>query len=365
MAGTFTRKGHAKRLQLSFLKKEINYAAGVAAGADYQLMSGYVFTQEPDNMVTDNREEVHGSEFPTVQEITEFGEKFPYETPKLLPNELAGFSALSMGGHTVTADGAGAAKMHHMLLVAEGTELPSIGAILDPVNQQETAKGVKCNGFELSSDEKGHIALTAPLITSGELTDSASAWQSAVVETLMRSADSKIYLNDSFTVATDLVAFADIVQNDNNIDAEVHGLTSIGPRVKSWRFAFSNEMEEIRGHGGGGYNQDIDYGPQRPIEFEMTLRYKDKTERDYFLNQSAFAVEINNARTLAGLIDVAGSWYYGFDLRIPKIQLREKPIPQGGAADPYELPLIGTIMDDGTNPIYDLSVFNLVPLYLA
>ena len=357
-----TRKPWAQRLMLSLPTKETAFGTAVAvAAADYDLMSGYT-PLEPDhgddNVIT-NAEEAHGAEYPTEQEIIERSAKIAYVTPKLYPNELAGLAALCLGDHTPVKDGAFLGYQHYMKQVAEGTELDSITGIFDPVNAQETYVGLKGAGFEISSEAGGGIGLNVDLMGSGKRTGTTETFQSAVVERLLRVADTKIYLNPAPIPATDFVTPANFDQSDCNIDGAVPALSSIGARVKSWRFAYNGNMEEERGHGGLGYAQGADYGT-RTAEVELVLRYADETERDYYENQTDVALEFNNKHT--ALIDAAGAWYWGFILRIPKVQLAVRP---DAKSNPYEITLTGTIMDDGTNEPFDLTVYNEQAAYLG
>lgn len=355
-----TRNPWAQRTQISLLTKEASYGAAVAAGS-HTLMAGYV-PLEPstdDDVVVNNVEEASGTEFPTTNEIIEKALSINYVNPKVFPNELAGFGALCLGDHTPTKDGAFNGYQHYMKMVAEGTELDSVTAQFDPVNRQETYVGLKGAGFELASSQAEGINLSVDLMGSGSRADTAGAWQSPITEVLLKAADTKIYLNPAPIAATDMVAPADFDQTDTNIDGAAPSLTTIGPSVISWRFAYLGNMEGERGHGGMGFNQNMDYGT-RSAEVELVLRYADETERDYYENQTDVALEFNNKHPI--LIDAAGVWFWGYILRIAKVQLTTRPNPNG---NPYELTMTGLIMDDGTNPPFDLTVYNGQAAYLG
>ena len=110
---------------------------------------------------------------------------------------------------------------------------------------------------------------------------------------------------------------------------------------------------------------DLTHVDERGRARMVDVSGKDETERDYYENLTAIALEFNNARILAGLIDAAGAFYYGFILRIPRVQLNIRPEPDGGIGDPYTITLAGTIEDDGTNPFFDITVYNATETYLA
>ena len=355
-----TRKPWAQRFQGSLLTKEASYGAAVAAGS-HTLMAGFV-PLEPstdDDVVVNDVEEVKGTEFAANNEIIEKAVNINYVNPKVFPNELAGFGALCLGDHTPTKDGAFLGYQHYMKMVAEGTELDSITGQFDPVNRQETYAGLKGAGFEITSAQAEGINFSVDLMGSGSRSDSAGAWQSAIPERLLKAADTKIYLNPAPIPATDFVTPANMSQITANIDGAAPALSSIGASVISWRFAYLGNMEGERGHGGLGFNQNADYGT-RSAEVELVLRYADETERDYFENQTDIALEFNNKHPV--LIDAAGAFFWGFILRIPKVQLTTRPNPNG---NPYELTMTGLIMDDGTNEPFDLAVYNAQAAYLA
>ena len=362
-----TRKGWEKDISLSLLTAEATYDAAVAAGADkYTLMQGYAASVKPEtaDIFTDNAGEVHGAEIATDAEITEYRSKFTYESPKVQPHDLAGLGALAMGDETAAQDGATTAWQHYIKPVAVGTALKSISAIYDPANKKELYTGLKANTFNLSSEEAGHVALSSELMGSGRRVDSALALQSAKVETLLRATDTAVYLNPAPIPATDFVTPANMVQDDANIDGAVPALTALGDRVVSWAFNFSPNLQEQAGMGGVGYLQDLEV-TARTMDVELVLRYKDETERDYYENLTDIALEFNNARVAAGLIDAAGAFFYGFILRIPKILLNVRPEADGAIGEPYTITLAGTILDDGTNEMFDLTVYNATEVYLA
>lgn len=362
-----TRKAWEKVVSLSLLEAESPFDTAVAAGADkYTLMAGYSPSVKPEtaDIVTPNSDVIHGSEIATEQEITEFRSKIPYESPKVQPHDLVGLGALAMGDETKLQDAATTAWNHLIKPVAVGTALKSISAIYNPVNKQEIFTGLKANTFNLSSEEAGHVALTSELMGSGRRADNAFAVQSAKAETLLRATDTKVFLNPAPIPATDFVTQGNLDQTDANIDGAVPALTALGDRVVSWAFNYSNNLVEQPGMGGQGFLQDLDFAG-RTMDVELVLRYEDETERDYYESQTDIALEFNNARIAAGLIDAAGAFYYGFILRIPKVQLSERPEPDGGIAEPYTIRLGGTILDDGTNPFFDITVYNATEIYLA
>ena len=362
-----TRKAWEKDVSISLLTAEATYDAAVAAGADkYTLMQGYAASVKPEtpDIFTDNAGEVHGSEIATDAEITEFRSKFTYESPKVQPHDLAGLGALAMGDETKLQDGATTAWNHLIKPVAVGSALDSVSLIYDPTNKKELYTGIKANTFGLSSEEAGHVALSCELMGSGRRVDSALALQAAKVETLLRATDTKVFLNPAPIPATDFVAQANLDQTDANIDGAVPALTALGDRVVSWAFNFSNNLVEQPGMGGQGFLQDLDFAG-RTMDVELVLRYKDETERDYYENLTDIALEFNNARIAAGLIDAAGAFYHGFILRIPKVVLNVRPEPDGAIGEPYTITLAGTILDDGTNPFFDITVYNATELYLA
>ncbi len=360
------RYPHEQKLQLSLFTAEATYGAAMTVNAsNYSLMKGFTpLKPETPDVFTTNADEIHGAEIATETEITEKRVTLAYESPKVQPHDLAGLGALAIGDETKAQDGATTAWQHYIKPIAVGSPLKSIGAIRDPANRQEEFRGLKANTFNLKSDEAGHVSLSCQLMGSGYREDSSESIQSAVAETQMRAADTLVFLNPAPIPATDFVLPAAFSQTDTNIDGAAPALTALGARVKSWAFNFSNNLEEQPGQGGQGLLQGLDF-QRRSMDVELVLRYKDATERDFYENLTGIALEFNNARILAGLIDAAGAYYFGFDLRIPLVNLNVRPEPEGGAAEPYTITLAGTILDDGVNEMFDFTVYNATEVYLA
>jgi hypothetical protein len=359
-------KGHQQELMVSLIEKESSYGGGVTPidVTNYQKVIGYNMSPETADTVTDDIEEVHGSEQATTQEITESAENFPMEFPKVTPNYLAGFGALALGVIATIKDEAADAYKHNLTPVGDNVALPSVAAYLQQADQQYKYDGIKAGNLDIASEEGGHVSMNTTLMSSGRITESSETFVAAVAEVLMRAADTKVYLQPSPNPASDIIAVADLAQDTDNISA-AQSLSPIAARVKSWSFACNNNLEDQRGHGGQGFSQDMENG-MRELSIEMALRFNDKTELGYYTAQTDFALEFNNRRVGAGLIDTGtGTWYWGFILRIMKLQLSAKPLPAGAVADPLEITLTGKILDDGTNPWFDLTVFNAIPEYLT
>lgn len=355
--------GHEQELMISTLTRETAYGTPPAvSSSSFQRMSGYNMNPENNDTVIDDSEEIHGSEIATTQEITEFSENLPLEFPKVTPNALAAFGMLAMGAEAITQDEALTAYKHYITMVGENTALPSVGAYLKQADQQRKYVGIKAGNLDISSEENGHVAMNVGLMSSGQITESSETMQAAVAEVLMRAADTKVYLNPTPNPATDIIAAANLAQDTDNISSG-QSLTGLGSRVKSWSFGLNNNISDQRGHGGQGFSQDLNFG-SRELTVEMALRFNDKTEYDYYTAQTYMALEFNNRRVGAGVIAATGAYYWGFILRIPKLQLKVKPVSTGGVKDPLEVTLTGTILDDGTNQFFDLTVYNAIAAYL-
>lgn len=354
--------GYQKRCMLSLPTKEASYGAGVTvSAANYHLMNGYVLEAKPDDKLDSDLEAVNGYEFMTERDIIEYRTSFGYEQPRGTPNAIAGLGKLAFGAATATQDAALTAYKHYITKVAAGTDLPTIGMVVDPANRQDTYKGVGAGSFKLSGEKEGIIKVAADLITSGELTESASTWQSKVTEVLMRFADMEVYIHQNPDPATDWIAAAALSQTTDNISSG-HTLTSIGSRVRSFSFEHNNNPDLIANAGGGGYLQGIDFG-RRSASLHLSLDYVDETERDYYTAGDDLSLEFNCKSST--LVAAGGAFYYGFILRFSQVRPKQRPEPKGGPGDAYTLDLDFDVMNDGTNTEYDLTVYTAIAAYLA
>ena len=356
------RFGFEQELMLSLLDVEDTYGTFQTPvdNTNFLTLVGYaaVAPEDGSNVIT-NKDEVHGSEMPTLQEVIEKRITLGLEFPMLSTTELA-LCGLAMGDIGSTKDGAFDAYKHNCTLAPDGTELFSVSGVFDPANRQVRYKGLVVSSFEISSEQDGTWSLTVELMTDGTRSDSSDTVQTIQVQKILLAADTKIYWNQNPTPASDWIAVANLDQATDNISA-AQSLSSIGARVKSWKIAFNNNAREIRGHGGSGANQDIER-VMRTIEVEMVMEYLDDTERGYFDDQTPMSLEFNCKRGTTP-IDAGGAFIAGAIARVAQIQLAASPEPTADVSSPYEITLTGTVMDDGTNPFFDITFFDALAAY--
>lgn len=352
-----TKKGWDQALMLSLFKKEASYNSAVTINStNFCSMHGYAdFDPDWADTLVDDADEVKGSEFINTQEIIEQGLKWNYEEPKARPNSIAGLVGAALGNIVTTQDGALTAYRHKITPVSVGTALPSFNAVAKKGGLQYLYTGNKINTITLSAEAGGPLKLSAEIIGSGSRTTNASSFVSTISEPRLFARDAKIWREAAPNISID----ATLTQGTENISSGTPA--SIGPRVKSWSWKFSNNLEEQRGHGGGGVLADLDY-TRRSIELSLTLLVNDSTEIDYYLNQTGLALEIDCKTNQ--LIAAGGTLYYGVHIIVPRFQLKKAPLPKGGVGDTITQDFDCTIINDGTNPISIVEVYTAKSGYL-
>jgi hypothetical protein len=353
-----TKKGWQQELMMSLYKKEATYDAAVTINAsNFCTLKGFS-DYDPDwaDEVSDDLETVSGSEYATEQEIIKQGFSLTYEEPKARPNTIIGMIAGAFGSLTPTQDGGFTAYKHKGNPVTVGTGLPSFNLIGKKGGIQYLQKGCMVNSVELSGEEAGPVKLSAEIFGSGTRATDATSFVAKVSEPRLYAKDSKLWLEDGASISID----ATLTQGLENISSGTP--TSLGPRVKSWRWKFMNNLEGQGGFGGGGVFQDMDYG-RRAVELAMTLRFNDTTELDYYLNQTNLALELDCKTTT--LVAAGGSFYYGFQLVVPSFKLKKAPMPKGGVGDVLTQDFEIIILDNGTNPISIFEGYSAKAAYFA
>ena len=353
-----TRKGWNRQLMLSLFKKEATYDAGVTmSNANACQMSDYEIDYDWNDVVTNDKDGIIGTEFGSYQEITEQGFTATYKESKCKPNTLAGLGMLALGAITSTQDEALASYRHKITPVAVNTALPSGQAELLDGGLQYAYKGVKVDTLKLSGKAGGYLELESNIIGSGTRATSATAFAAKISESWMKLSNCKVWFETGANISID----ATLTQALENISSATPD--TFHTRLESFEFTWNNNLKGQAQHGGGGVLQDLDYG-RRNGELKFTLLFSDTTELDYYTSQAICAIEFD----LKGAIIAAGSgtdFYYGAHLIIPKLYLKKAPLPKGGVGDILTADYECECMADATNAAVILEVYNAQAAYLA
>lgn len=351
--------GKNRQLMMSFYKKETNYNAGVTMnGTNGCALSGY--DSDPadwNDQVESDAEEINGSEFPTVQEILTQGVSIPYSEPRAKPNSLAGIAALVLGNIVTTQDGALAAYRHRFTPIAAGTRLPSI-QVEEKAGSQWAYTGVVGKSMKISGKEGGFISLAAQLIGSGSRASSATAFPAVIVESWLKTTQMKVWMETGANISIG----ATPVQDAEDISSATPDILSL--RLRNFDFEWDNDNYLNFGYGSNVL-QENDKGAMRKATLTFTMLYDDNaggdTELNYYLNQDIAAIEFD---AKGALIAGGGTMFYGMDLIVPAFKIR-KVGKKGKSGDWLTQDFEATIMNNGVNPIVDLSVYNAKAAYLA
>lgn len=314
-----------------------------------------------DDLVVDNEATVHETEYVTVQRIVRQSVRVPYEEARLKPNTLAGIWAYGMGTITTTQNGTVTAYRHTITPAASGLLLPSMTAeIRHQYASHYRYLGLKVDQWRLAS-RPPFLALEAPLIGSGHRAESGSIFPAQIDEPWLLWGDCRLYLRN--TGGTPITVPSTPSQSATNISGG--GVVE----VSSWVLRAEIESPN-RLWAAGGYRPRTGkirgslHAPKRQTTVTLELQINRTTEYDtlnYYLTQAPMALEWQCTSTT--LIAPTGTFFYGAITLIPRLQFREIPRDETGEFD--TLTLVGTVMDDRTNPTMIGWVYNAQPAYAA
>jgi len=351
-----TKKGWQQNLMFSLYKKEASYNAGVTMDATSACsMKGYEIGPAWEDEIINDKGEITGTEHGTDQEIGTQSVKLAYKESKAKPNTLAGLGALVMGAITSTQDGTATAYKHKIIPVAVGTAIPSMRAEHKKGGLQYTYDGLKGNSIRITGEAGGMASVDCELLGSGTRATSSSAFAAAITESWLKLSNCKVWMESGAEISIS----AALVQDAEDISSAAPD--DLKARIKSFDWAFLNNLEKQIGFGGAGILQDMDYA-RRAVELKFTLLFADATELDLFLNQTPIAIEFD---LKGALIATGGTMYYGFQLIIPRFKIKSAPLAIGGVGDILTVDIDCDVEDDGTNPVSILEVYNAKAAYLA
>ena len=349
-------KGKSTELMLSLFTKEVTYDAGVVMNdADACTLKGYTVDDDWPDDVENDREEITGSEFTTVQEIVTKGFTASVDIPRAKPNDIIGLMALAMGGAvTSSQDAATGAYTHSVAMAAIEADLPSIQAELKKGGIQYAYKGVKAGSIKLSGEAGKPVSISADLMGSGTRATSATSFAAKISESWVKASQGNIWAESGANISIS----ASLVQGAEDISSATPD--DFGARLQKFDFGLDNKLDGDFGFGSEVY-QVLDKNI-RELSMSMDLRFADATEMNYFLNQDNLALELDFK---GSQIPTASTLYYGFQLVVPRCRLKKSPNPQGGPLDALTQTLDVEFLDDGTHQIFLFNGYNAITAYLA
>lgn len=351
------KSGWNSQIMASFYGKEPTYNAGVTmSGSTACSLKG--FSNGPaewKDTVINDKEEVTGKEFGYDQELVEKGLEMTLSFPKAKPNDLIGLAALTLGSVTSTQDAALTAYKHKMVPIAAGTPLPSIqveekwGGV-----QQYAYKGVKSNTLKISGKGGGLVSVESGVIGSGTRSESATAFVPSIIESWLKVNQMLAWLENGAAISISPA----LTQGGQNIGAAPRDIKAV---LDTFEVIYNNNQEPIVGFGGAGVLNDLEY-KRRTVDLKFTMLFQNKTDLDYYLNQTAYAFEVD---LKGALIAAGGTMYYGGQIIIPRFKLKTAPIPKGGPGDMLRADFDCEVFEDGTNPPIIIEGYNAKASYLV
>jgi hypothetical protein len=359
-----TLKGWNRSTMMSLFKKEATYDAGVVMNNSPQYacsMNGYELDVTwPDKLLTD-KDEITGKEHGYSQDFLTKGVKMVYKEDKVKPNTLAGLLALALGSVTTSSVFSPTTGYDHYIKpVAVGTGLPSIEVTDLFGGLQYTYKGVKCDKLKLSGKQAGPLALSADLIGSGTRDVSALAFAAAISESWLLMGNCKVWMETGADIS--IAASPAPGQGSEDISSATPDI--LGPRMESFDLDYDNKLKGQYGFGGGYVLVDQDF-ERREIGLKLGMRFVDATELALFLALSPCAIEFDLSGSIIYTTSPAGTLKYGCSIIIPRMMLKQAPLPKGGPNNTLTCDLDFEVFEDGTNPAIMFHVYNAQAAYLA
>jgi hypothetical protein len=360
------------QIVLSLYRRESSYDVPVALWTTKEVAAMRDFSGESghelwDDLVTDDNEMIHNTEYPLVQEIVRQSVRIPYSEPRVKPETLAGLMGLALGSIESTRDGVATAYRHAVLPI-DPTTLPSVSAqIAHMHSSQFLYSGIKADGFTVSKNE-AYLAFASTLIGSGSRSTSATSLPAnPLVEPWLRWGDCHIYLRD---VTVDplvsvpgipLVVPVPILQGQTNLG---EGAIDVSTRVLRLELNYPNHLWAEGGYRAStGMVRGNLVTAKRSTDLILELQVETADEaRDlaWYLQQRSIAFELQCVSTL--LVDPAGTFFFGVTMILPRVQFRAIVRHEQFQFDTLELQ--GQVMDDQTNPVILGWVYNARPFYL-
>jgi hypothetical protein len=354
------------QLMMSLGDKEASYDAGPGLWtfpSVYQLYEfGEAFVAWDDGIVTDE-DTVHGTIWPTKSEIIRQDARFTYAEPRVRPTHLAGLAALAGGNLAASVqDGILTAYRHKIIPVAQIVQAPSIGLQEKASGEQYKYTGIKCDSFRLrrGGPDRAYYELEAGLIGSGTRGTASDGFVDKVNEAPLTWGKAQCWLETGVNISIDAAPTQGL---ENISGATPDNLTS---RLLDFEFEWANDLQGDDGYlaNSAKVRGRLDHGPRRGGRIRLVVIVDEATlatERGYYSNRDAVAIEIDVDSGV--IIAETGAFKYGFDLIIPLLHL--DPIARGVQDGFNVITFAGRCYDDGTNPLFQLYVYNAQATYLV
>ena len=332
-----------------------NWSTGACAMREFDDASSH---EEWNDVVEDDDQLTHGTEYPTVQEIVRQSVSFTYAEPRVKPNTLAGLMGAALGSVTTVQDGSVAAY-RHALAPSGPLDLPSFAAqIAHMASSQFLYTGLKADSFSLRNNG-AYLSFSCPLLGSGSREVSADAFPSAITEAWLRWGDSHVYLLD--VTGAPLTLPDPILQGETNLGEAALDVSTRVVRMEV------NQPNNLWAEGGYRPSTGVVRGalltPKRRTDLVLELQVDPDTELDeltWYLTQRSLAFEW---QCVGELIALGGTFRFGATVILPRLQLRAIPRHEQEQFDTLELQ--GRVLDDRVNPPLLAWVYNGQGRYLA
>jgi len=297
-------------------------------------------------------DEVGGSEEATAQEQLSAAVGGSIDQNKVVAPFMASILANALGASTDSTQDTSAGR-HIITPNTSNFTVKTFSAVdLYTASIYRTYHNVAVDSFELSTSRKGWASLSAQVVGSGKTATSGetvgSFGAAPTMGPALKAGDCKIFLSvDAGTTLPGTYA-----QGTEDLPGSA---SDISAKIRNFRWQYANNLisDDAFEPGSGLYRARAERD-RRAQSLSFDIEFEDNTYLGYLTSQNTLAIEFDfTSATLAG----AGTVYYGANILFPMLKLTSAVV--SGGVGSLVVSCEAIVMDDGTNPTVQATVFDV------
>ncbi len=345
-----TLRGFDRKFYFSYIKSQDTWGT---AEADADLFPFRVnsdpLTVTPE--FTDDTDEVGGAEEAQAQEELSRDVSGQLGQNKTRAPFLASMLAYTLGSVTTSSQDTSAGRHIITPYTTDYSQNTFTGLDLHTSTFYQLYHNLAVDSLELSTQRKGWLTTNAQVVGSGK-----SATTGVTVGSLgaaptygpaLKCGDMKVFIR----VDGGVTLPASYNQGAEDLPGPA---TEISAKIRSFNYRYNNNLiSDDAYEPGSGVNRARAERDRRGQTLSFEVEFEDATYLDYLTAQNVLGLEFDFvSATLAG----AATVYYGAQGLFPMVKLTQARV-QGGLGTQI-VSCEGLVMDDGTNPTVEWTVFD-------
>jgi len=296
-------------------------------------------------------DEIGGSEESTAQEELSTNVAGSLSQNKVVAPFAASILAFALGASTDSTQDTNAGR-HIITPYTTDFSVKTFSALdLYTTSVYRAYHNMAVDSFELSTSRKGWASLSAQVVGSGKnATSGVTVGNLGAAPTMgpaLKAGDCKIFLSvDAGTTLPGTYA-----QGTEDLPGSA---TDISAKIRNFRWRYSNGLiSDDAFEPGSGLFRARAERDRRSQSVSFDVEFEDHTYLGYLTAQNTLAIEFDfTSATLAG----AGTVYYGMNILFPMLKLTSAVV--SGGVGSLVVSCEALVMDDGTNPTVQATVFD-------